>query len=68
MKSSSSEGSSPSGRWQTKDGPQIQPRGREHSSPVVMELSRDVGDVGSPSSSRRDPLPRSVPSISPQCA
>lgn len=28
---------------------------------MVIKLSRDVGDVGSPSGSRKHPLPRSVP-------
>lgn len=66
MESSSLEGSSPAGRCQTKKkSPQIQLRGREHPGSVVMELSRDVGDVSSPSSSRRDPLPRSMPQFPP---
>lgn len=61
MKSSSLASSFGSRRWQAKGGPQIQPRGREHHSSVVMELFRGVGDVGSPSGSKRDSFPRSMP-------
>lgn len=47
--------------WQTKDCSQTQARGKTHPSPVVVELSKDVGDVGSPSGSRKHPLRKSVP-------
>lgn len=40
---------------------QTPPTGKKHPSPVVMEPSRDVGDVGSCSGSRKHPHPRSVP-------
>lgn len=55
------KGSALVGWWQTKNCSLTQPRGKKHPSPVVMELSRDVGDVSSPSGSKKHPLPMSVP-------